>query len=208
MVGIPLNHTEVRSLTRGGARGRLFGQLGCSKHERRVASIAVRMFDLLSTEHGLGARHRGLLRIAGLVHDAAKRYGAADHHIRGARFVMRDRSLRLTARARRAVAYLVRYHRGDVDDVDGVLRPGDGRRKMRLLLALLRAADALDGRNLSAASIVIRKKGRKLKIECRVDGNVDRARDRFARRSKFKLLQETLGLRAQVRVRAALTPLH
>jgi exopolyphosphatase/guanosine-5'-triphosphate,3'-diphosphate pyrophosphatase len=181
----------------------LFGQLGCSRHERRVAAIAVRMFDLLCADHGLGMRHRGLLRIAALVHDAAKRYGDADHHVRGARFVLRDRSLRLTARARRAVAYLVRYHRGDIADVDGLLRSGDGRRKLRILLALLRAADALDSRNLTATSIVIRKKGRKLKIQCRVEGEIDRARERFARRSKFELLQETLGLRAQVRVRCA-----
>jgi exopolyphosphatase/pppGpp-phosphohydrolase len=182
-------------------RRRLLGHLGFSHHERRVAAIALRMFDLLAPRHRLTPDHRRLLRIGALVHDAAKRYGASQHHIRGAQFVLRDRVLPLHSADRRAVAYLVRYHRGDVADVDGILRPGDGRRKLRILLGLLRAADALDSRHLHATALVIRRKGRKLRIQCLVDSFISEARRRFRKPDKFRLLEKELGLRIQVRVR-------
>jgi exopolyphosphatase/pppGpp-phosphohydrolase len=207
MVGILLsNRTSNASAPRVGHRDhpRLLGRLGCSPHERRVAHIAVRLFDLLAARHRLGPRYRALLQTGALVHDAARCYGAADHHVRGAQLVFRDRELALTARARRAVAYLVRYHRGDVDDVEGILRPGDGRRKLRILLGLLRVADALDSRHAAAEAIVIRHKGRKVRIQCLVDEEVDDARRRFTRPDKFKLLEKALGLRVQVRVRRSL----
>jgi exopolyphosphatase/guanosine-5'-triphosphate,3'-diphosphate pyrophosphatase len=162
------------------------------------------MFDLLAPQHRLGQDYRRLLRIGALLHDAAKRYGAAEHHRRGAQFVLRDRTLPLTGAQRRAVAYLVRYHRGPVADVDGLLQPGDGRRKIRILLALLRAADALDSQHLAAQAIVIRRKGGKLRIQCLVDAPLDEARERFQRPDKFRLLEKVLGLRVQVRVRQVL----
>jgi HD domain len=204
MVGILLSSTAMPA-TNGATLGlRLPGHLGCSPHERRVATIALRMFDLLAPQHGLGPDYRRLLRIGALVHDAARRYGAAEHHVRGAQFVLRDRTLGLTASQRRAVAYLVRYHRGPVEDVDGLLQPGDGRRKIRVLLALLRAADALDSRHLAAEAIVIRRKGGKLRIQCLVDAPLDEARERFERPDKFRLLEKVLGLGVQVRVRQAI----
>lgn len=205
MVGILLSNVGGNSLgTSHRGHPRLLGGLGCSPHERRVAHVAVRIFDLLAAQHGLGARHRGLLRTGALLHDAAKRFGAADHHVRGAELVFRDEALGLSPRARRAVAYLVRYHRGDVRDVAGVLRRGDGRGKLRILLGILRVADAIDSRHASADAIVIRYKGRKLRIECLVGDDVEEARRRFARPDKFKLLEKALGLRVHVRVRQGL----
>src|SRR4051794_23911798 len=85
-----------------------------SSHERRVASIALRLFDLLGQQHGLGPDYRQVLRIAALLHDAAKPHGTRGHHIRGAEMILADADLRLSAWERRASAFLVRYHRGAV----------------------------------------------------------------------------------------------
>jgi exopolyphosphatase/pppGpp-phosphohydrolase len=196
MVGIVLNPQGSRKV---GGRG--------SNHERRVASIAVRLFDLLAGQHGLGGDYRNVLRIAALVHDAAKPQGARGHHIRGAQRVLTDSTLRLTHWQRRAVAFLVRYHRGDVPSrgQEEILIAGDGRGRLRKLLAILRAADALDSRRQSAAAIIVRLKSETLlQIRCLVEGESSDFRDRFNKRRKFALLRETLGLRVRVKVSPAL----
>src|SRR3954449_479784 len=109
---------------------------GCSPHERRVAGIATRLFDLLLPLHSLGAAERRLLRVAALLHDCGRvAVGADGHNVHGATIVGEDRQLPLTASRRRAVASLVRYHCGRVPRLgdDEVLLPGDGRRKLRTL---------------------------------------------------------------------------
>ena len=194
MVGILLN-AQPSIQTPTPTYPRLRGKLGCSPHERRVATIALRMFDLLAGQHRLGPKYRNLLRIGALLHDAARPLDPPNHHVRGAELVLRDTRLPLPQRHRRAVAYLVRYHRGNPDDAP---------RNLRVILGLLRAADALDSRHLAASAIVIRLKGDRLRIECLVEGDLDEARRRFDRPGKFKLLRKALGLRVEVRVRQAI----
>src|SRR5687768_15552641 len=75
-------------------------RLGHSGHERRVAQIAMKLFDLLRARHGLDGEHRSLLETAALVHDAAKDASPADHDVRGAEMVLADRWLPLTVRRR------------------------------------------------------------------------------------------------------------
>ena len=203
MVGILLN-PQPSIHTRNVAYPRLRGGLGCSPHERRVATIVLRMFDLLASQHRLASKYRNLLRIGALLHDAGRPLDPPNHHVRGAELILRDTRLALSQRHRRATAYLVRYHRGDPTDVDNLLQPDDPRGRMRVLLGLLRAADALDSRHLAASAIVIRLKGDRVRIECLVEGDLDEARRRFDRPGKFKLLRKTLGLRVEVRVRQAL----
>jgi exopolyphosphatase/guanosine-5'-triphosphate,3'-diphosphate pyrophosphatase len=187
-------------------RSTFVGDLAPSLHERRVAAIALRLFDLLAPLHGLGKRHRKLLRIASLVHDAGRCFGAADHHINGARLVIEDSRSSLSRRERRCVAYLVRYHCGKVPPTSEseYLRRSDGRRKMKLLLGLLRAADGLDSRRISASAIVIKRKRLRLRIECSVSPcEMIKAQKAFMRRRKFKLLERSLNLEISVRVREA-----
>jgi exopolyphosphatase/pppGpp-phosphohydrolase len=179
--------------------------LGHSAHERRVALLAVKLFDLLRARHKLDSAHRQLLWTASLVHDAAKESSPADHDVRGAELVLRDRSLRLSPARRRAVAFLVRYHR-DADgaieaaaDVDGI-KPD----ALMTLLALLHAADGLDSRRVSVEAVIARRKGRTLHITCVVARKLARARRVLARARKFKLLDRTLGVAVSVRVERAI----
>jgi exopolyphosphatase/pppGpp-phosphohydrolase len=195
MVGIVFNPHKCQ-IVRG--RG--------SNHERRVASIAVRLFDLLAAQHQLGRDYRNVLRIAALLHDAAKPDGARGHHVRGAEMLLADPSLRLSQWQRRACAFLVRYHRGAIPPrgQEEILVRGDGRRRLRMLLALLRAADGLDSRRQWASAIIVRRKSDTLRIRCLVEENPCEFRERFNKRRKFALLHETLGLRVRVKVSPAL----
>ena len=205
MIGL-INHLPTRRY-----HAEVFGtrprpRLGCSNHERRVAAIAVRMFDLMSAEHNLGKRYRDLLHVAALVHDAAKPQGAEDHEVRGAQLVLDDRTLRVLPAERRAVAFLVRYHRGEVPAIheDEILERADHHRKLLVLLAFLRAADALDSRRLSATALIIRRTENKLRVQCLIEGSTCEAARLLGRPRKFRLLEKTFGLRVRVRIESAI----
>ena len=180
-------------------------RLGHSVHERRVAEVALKLFDLLASRHGLDGEHRKLLETAALVHDAAKESSPADHDVRGAELVLADRSLPLAPGQRRAVAFLVRYHR-DGDGASAAARAVTGYEvdALMAMLALLHAADGLDSRRVPLSAIIVRKRGRALDITCLVTGKLMRARRTLTRPRKFKLLSRVLDVNVGVNVERAL----
>ena len=192
------------TLVAHGSRWRLSGSDGISRHERRVAVIAIKLFDLLEAQHELGRKYRHLLHVAALVHDAGRVYGAKGHEHSGAALVLADRLLPLTLPQRRAIAYLVRYHRGTVPwemSEQQILLESDPYQKLRVLLGFLRAADGLDSRRLAARAIVIKHKSRKLRITCLVADKVAKARRRLGGANKLELLESELGLRVRLRIK-------
>lgn len=177
--------------------------LGGLRHEKRVLAIARSLFGLTVPLHGLGRRERRLLCVAALLHDVGRCQGPRRHHVRGARLILGDERLPLEDAERRAVAYLTRYHRGraSAERENDILRPGDGRRTLRVLLALLRTADALDNRRCPARSLTVRRQDDRLVICCRVRPDHHTRMTRvLSRGKKFSLLRDTLGLRVTVRV--------
>jgi exopolyphosphatase/pppGpp-phosphohydrolase len=201
MVGILVNCDTVyrMRITRGGARQS--PPFGASDHELRVAAIAVRLFDLLAPLHGLGANYRTILKHACIVHDCAKPAGADGHHVRGAAMVLEDMALPLNTWQRRAVAFLVRYHRGQVPEIgkEKILVAGDGRRKLRVLLGMLRAADSLDSRRLWASVILLSLDDSLVNVRCFFEGDKSLAERRFSE-GKFELLEDALGVRVRVKI--------
>src|SRR6266850_819459 len=186
------------------SRCRLPGSPGVSRPERRVAAIAVRLFDLLAPHHGLSEKYRKLLHLAALLHDAGRVYGAEGHEHSGAAMVLYHRRLPLSPRQRRAIAYLVRFHRGPVPSVisqQQILQRGDQHQKLRLLLGILRASDAVDSRRLRPPTIIIKRTARKLRITCLVHEELAEARRRLGGPGKFKLLETALGLVVRLRIK-------
>ena len=189
-------------------------RLGSSAHERRVASIAATLFDLAAPLHGLTSlADRRLLQVAALVHDVGRCASKADHPAGGAAMVLSDDTLPLTAAERRAVAYLTLYHRGAVPEAgdDDILHHGDDdAERMLKLLALLRAADALDSRSLESPQLVFAMvPGRRieggtsrprLRVACYLQHDSDKARRVYRRRKKFRLLEDVLGCRVEVEI--------
>ena len=179
--------------------------LGSIVHEKRVARLALELFDLTRAQHGLTLEHRRILRMACLVHDVGRCKGDKNHEIRGAEMLLRDRALPLTPPERRVVAYLTRYHRGDVPDLgdDEILSRGDGRAASLRLLALLCAADALDCRSLPSPDLQLALHGDQLHIRCTVgsDVSITRARRAYLREKKFRLVERVLGCRVSIKLR-------
>ena len=144
--------------------------------------------------------------MAALLHDVGRRFGEKNHPMDGARMIEEEGCLPLSPRQCRAIAYLTRYHRGAVPKIgyDGILRRGDGRRAMRMLLGVLRAADGLDSRQLvSSPRISITMRVNRLIIDFALRDQTSRDGKWLGRRKKFRLLEETLGVRVDVRARGA-----
>ena len=180
-------------------------RLGRIDHERRVVSIAETLFQLTRKLHELGIAELRLLQMGCLVHDVGRRVSDKRHPEAGAKMLADDRYLPLTDSERRSLVYFTRYHRGAVPELgfDEILIAGDGRKRLRVLMALLRAADSLDNRQLSPPRLVFAMRGRKLQIICYLESLNGKAKRVYRRRKKFRLLEELLGCRIEVQVEEA-----
>ena len=180
-------------------------RLGKIDHERRVCDIACTLFDLTHPFHRLDAHEKRLLELASIVHDVGRKVDEKDHPLIGSKMIAADNWLPLNEGERRIVTYLTRYHRGAVPEVgfDEILTSSENRRRMRLVLALLRAADALDGRQLHAPRLVFALLGKRLSITVYLEEESSKARRFFKRRKKFRLIEELLGLKVDVEVKLA-----
>jgi exopolyphosphatase/guanosine-5'-triphosphate,3'-diphosphate pyrophosphatase len=180
-------------------------RLGRIGHERRVTAIATTLFDLMQELHELAPAHRRVLRLAAIVHDVGRQIDARRHPALGAEMLLEDSHLPISNGERRRLAYLTRYHRGAVPEAgfDGILQSSDERKAMRRVLALLRAADTLDNRNITPPRIVIALKGRKLRVTCFIEEDCNKTRRVFGRRKKFRLLEDLLDCKVEVQIKLA-----
>lgn len=178
-------------------------------HERRVADISTTLFDLTWPLHRLGADALHLLRLAAVVHDVGRSIDDETHPEEGARMLLAEPHLPLSTSERRLLAYMTRYHRGTVPEErdDEVLLRGDDAGRMRMLLAHLRAADALDNRSLQSPRLVFALVGlaprRELRVTCYLDTDSAKARRVYRRRKKFRLIEEMLDLHVAIEVSVA-----
>jgi exopolyphosphatase/pppGpp-phosphohydrolase len=178
-------------------------RLGTLAHERRVTEVAATLFDLTAHLHRLTAADRSLLLLGAVCHDVGRSVDEDEHPREGARMVLADAWLPISPAERRTLAYFCRHHRGTVPAVgeDAYLLPTDDRRSARLLLALLRAADALDCRSLDSPRLVLALHGRQVHVTCYVGEDSAKARKAFSKRKKYRLLEELLDCRVEVDVR-------
>src|SRR5579884_2789640 len=179
--------------------------LGSIEHERRVTQIVSKLFDLSWPLHGLRMTDRRVLRLAAIVHDVGRAIDDDTHPEQGARMLIEDDRLPLNAPERRVLAYLTRYHRGRPPQAgEGeFIRPSDDADRWLLMLALLRGADALDGRSLESPRLVFALLGRRLHVTCYLDELTEKARRVYTRRKKFRLLEELLDCQVEVTVAQA-----
>jgi exopolyphosphatase/guanosine-5'-triphosphate,3'-diphosphate pyrophosphatase len=180
-------------------------RLGKIDHERRVCAIAETLFNLTQAIHKLDIPEMRLLMLGCAVHDVGRKVDQRLHPTIGSQMILADTSLPFTEAERRSVAYLTRYHRGAVPELgfDEILSSQENRRRLRLILAILRAADALDGRQLHAPRLVFAMSGRKISVTVYLEDDSSKARRFFKRRKKFRLFEELLGCKVDIAIRKA-----
>ncbi len=171
------------------------------EHSRQDAKLAVRLFDLTAELHGLDDEYRDLLYYAGLLHDIGYVEGYWGHHKTAYRLIMQADLPGLTAREKRIVANVARYHRGARPRLKhkgfAALDPAD-RERVTILGALLRLADGLDrGHTDAVQGLDARLEGDRLVLW--VDCPFGCGSEIWAGEKKGRFLGEVLGLQIQVR---------
>lgn len=115
-------------------------------HARNVAETAVRLFDELQPDHGLGARHRLLLRVAGLLHEVGSFVSNVAHHKHSYYLIAHSEIFGLNRDDTEIVAHVARYHRRSSpkpSHLEYIALPRESRMVVNKLAAILRVADAL-----------------------------------------------------------------
>jgi exopolyphosphatase/guanosine-5'-triphosphate,3'-diphosphate pyrophosphatase len=116
-------------------------------HARKVAEIALVIFDALAGAARLDAAARGYLEVAALLHDAGHAIGYQRHHKHAAYIIQHADIPGLTERERDLVARIARFHRRSEPALAHAGMEGLTRAEallVRRLATMLRIADALD----------------------------------------------------------------
>lgn len=149
---------------------------GVWRHGQQTARLALRLFDVTTSIHGLAEREREWLEYAALLHDIGYAIQYRNHH-KHAFYLITNASLdAFDQREIEIVAHVARYHRGPTPKAGrhptlASLKPWQ-RRVIQQLAALLRLADALDRTHASRVDEIycaIRKNRVTLEVLSRYD---------------------------------------
>jgi exopolyphosphatase/guanosine-5'-triphosphate,3'-diphosphate pyrophosphatase len=139
------------------------------RHNLQTARLALRLFDVTASLHGLGTREREWLEYAALLHDIGYSIHYRGHH-KHAYYLITNAVLdAFDQREVEVIAHVARYHRGASPKAShptfAALKPWQ-QRTIRKLAALLRVADSLDRTHASRIEeIYCSIRGRKVTLE-------------------------------------------
>jgi exopolyphosphatase/guanosine-5'-triphosphate,3'-diphosphate pyrophosphatase len=148
-------------------------------HCRRVTALALSLFDQTTVLHQLGPAERGLLEVAGLLHDVGYAVSQSAHH-KHSLYLIRNADLDgFTPRERDLLANIARYHRKALPadrHTDYMALDDADRTLVRRLAALLRLADGLDADHfqvIEAATLVDQDGDLRLELRARDTPDLD-----------------------------------
>lgn len=169
-------------------------------HARKVTELAVRLFDELQTEHGLSARHRLLLRVAGLLHEVGEVVSNRAHHKHSFYLISQSEIFGLGPDEIAIVAHVARYHRRGIPKLSHLEYMALSR-EMRVVInklsALLRVADALGRGHVQQASD-LRFERRDDDLTVYVPGGVDLLLEQKAVANKGDLFEDIYGMKIRL----------
>lgn len=175
-------------------------------HGVHVADLAVALFDDLRERHGLGDSERRLLVAAAVLHDIGQYVSYKGHHKHSLYLISNSELPGLQPSEMHVVANVARYHRkGEPDSrhVDYAALPQEDQRRVRLLGAMLRVADALDRDHLQRVKRArARVDGSDLLLE--LQGSSDLLLERWALQKKSEYFSRVFGLKVRATTGARL----
>ncbi len=130
------------------AAGTLATRYSCDEtHWRTVSRLAVQLFDVLDSIHGLNQRDRVLLEIAGVLHEVGLFISNRQHHKHSFYLLKNSELPGVTSDEQYLISVIARYHRRATPKTSHTeymtLSPED-RVRVSKMAAILRVADALD----------------------------------------------------------------
>jgi len=164
-------------------------------HARNVAHLATRLFDDLTSEHGLSSRDRLLIEVAGLLHDIGIFVGLRGHHKHGQYILMASEIFGLSRDDLEVVSNVARYHRRALPQrshLPYMALDRGTRVTVNKLAAILRLANALDADHLQKVRDV-RAIMEQDSCVIEVEGAGDLTMERLACQSRADLFVEVFG---------------
>jgi exopolyphosphatase/guanosine-5'-triphosphate,3'-diphosphate pyrophosphatase len=165
-------------------------------HARHVSDLSLAIYDALVREHGLGARERLLMEVAGLLHDIGTFIKTSGHHKHGEYIVANSEIFGLSRADLTIVANVVRYHSKAPPastHVNFIALPREDRVVVMKLAAILRVADALDrGHDQRVRDPTFERREERFII--RAAGVVDLSLERLSLTEKGDMFEDVFGL--------------
>lgn len=167
------------------------------EHARRVAQLALQLFDQLTPIHGLTESDREILEVAALLHDIGQYLSMQDHHKHSAYLIRATPLIGVDGTRKELVALVARYHRKaqpKSEHADFVALNTDQQTRVRKLAAILRLAEALDCEH---AGVVrgVRVKLRESDVALELDAQGDALLERWALARKQALFERVFARR-------------
>jgi len=170
------------------------------QHASTVADLALRLFDELQAEHGLGPRHRLLLEVAALLHEIGGFVSSRSHHKHSEYLIANSEIFGLNRDEITIVAQVARYHRRSgpkPSHLEYMALPRETRVTVNKLAALLRVADALArGHIRTARDVGFERQGDDLIIL--VPGVADLLLEERALEAKVDLFEDIYGMKVRL----------
>jgi exopolyphosphatase/guanosine-5'-triphosphate,3'-diphosphate pyrophosphatase len=170
-------------------------------HARRVARLAIQLFDSLAAEHALKERDRLLLEVAALLHDIGLFVNLRGHHKHSLYLLQASEIFGLSRDDMQLVGNIARYHRRGLPQKSHPSYSSlsrDERVRVNKLAAFLRLANALDAEHLQKIDDVrIRDEDRGWVLQ--VAGTGDMTMERLAATARSDMLSDVFGKRVIIR---------
>jgi exopolyphosphatase / guanosine-5'-triphosphate,3'-diphosphate pyrophosphatase len=170
------------------------------EHASNVAEVAVRLFDLFQADHGLSARHRLLLRVAGLLHEVGGFVSSRAHHKHSEYLIANAEIFGLNRSEISLVSQIARYHRRSAPRSSHPVYMAlsrESRVVVNKLAALLRVADALiRGHRRRAPDIQFQRQGDELIVS--LPGGRDLLLEERAVETKGDLFEDIFGVKIRL----------
>jgi exopolyphosphatase/guanosine-5'-triphosphate,3'-diphosphate pyrophosphatase len=170
------------------------------RHAQTVADVALRLFDEILADHGLGQRHRLLLHVAALLHEVGGYVSNRSHHKHSYYLIANSEIFGLNREETVLAAHVARYHRRSgpkPSHQEYMSLPRESRVTVSKLAAILRVADALARGHVHApCNLQFERQGDDL-IIC-IPNMADLFLEQRAVHAKADLFEEIYGMKVRL----------
>lgn len=170
-------------------------------HAMQVAKLALKLFDQLTTLHGLGAADRRILHAAALLHDIGQFVSFKGHHKHSQYLISHTDLPNFSGHEMQLVADVARYHRKahPAEHHPHFMALDEGERvRVTRLAAVLRIADALDREHVQRVTDLTARLGED-ELTLWLDGTSGLLMENWSLKKKANLFTKVFG--RQVRLR-------
>lgn len=170
-------------------------------HGLQVSTLATSFFDQFMEDHGMGARHRTYIQVAGLLHDIGYFVRATGHHKHSQYIIQNSEIFGLGLDELNIIGQIVRYHRSVRlvrEHPEFNMLSQQERLVVLKLSAILRICDAMDRSHMQRISEISLSGDdeHELLVQCQYRGDI--GVERQAVEQKSELFEEVFGYRIRL----------